>query len=247
MEILHPVAFSYLRNDEIFNLSNGIKNITANYVGEGKAITPVAERHNTAHEKLDTAMLQTQASALTDQISEADEALDERFLAFRNLIEAHSHRPDENLVNAANRLMLIIRNYGWTLYNTGYSEQTSRLENLIGDMENDGQSINDIAALNASDWLAELKTAFENFNSLVQQRRAETSSKPDFNTTEARKEVKAALNDLFDFIEVMHKVEPEGPYQQLAGEINPIIDEIMQIARSRRSRAENEGEPEETP
>ena len=242
MSIVNSVVFGYLWNDEVYNLSNGIKSVTANYTGEGQPLTPVIERHNTAHQKLDTAMMQTQGSALTDKIAEADEAQDERFLALRNYIEANSHRPDNALVDAAERLMLVIRNYGWRLYDTSYSEQTSRMGNLIGDLENDAQCTADINTLNASEWLSEMKTAYNHFVDLVEQRRAESTGKPDFNTGEARKEVKESLNDMFDFIEVMHKVNPDGPYKQLADEINPIIDEIMQIARSRQTRSENEGE-----
>ena len=140
--------------------------------------------------------------------------------------------------------MHIIRSYGWSLHTSGYGEQTSKLENLLGDLENDPQYSADVTTINGTDWLSYLKTAFTDFKSLVEERREEASEEPDYTTQEARKEVKAALNALFNYVEIMHDVDPAGPYQQFANEVNPLIDEIMRITRARRSRGESE---EETP
>ena len=133
------------------------------------------------------------------------------------------------------------RTFGWSLHSTSYTRQTSRLGNLIGDLENDTQAAADVAAINATDWLNTMKAAHQYFISLNEQRLAEQEDSPGFTTMEARKEVRAALSDLFDYADVMHKISPDGTYEQLAGEINPLIDQTMQIVRSRRSREEAEG------
>ena len=126
--------------------------------------------------------------------------------------------------------------FGRPLHSSSYTRQTSRMGNLINDLENNTRAAEDVATLNATEWLNTMKTAYQNFVSLNEQRLAELEDEPDYTTVESRKEVRAALTDLFDYADVMYKILPDGTYEQLAGEINPLIDQTMQIVRYRRSK-----------
>ncbi len=233
MSLFHNISFSRLRNDEMYNLSKGIHTLSGNYTGEGQPLTPFIENHTAAHQKLDNAMMQEQSSVITSQIAEADDMQDEAFLAFRFYVEAFTHVQDETKKMAAERLMNKIKTYGYSLFNMTYTEQKSRMGNLVDDLENDAQATADVALIGAEERVASMKATHETFMNLTEQRYAEDLQKPEYTTLEARKDIKTALRDMFNFADAMHAIQPEGPYKPFANEVNQHIDEVMRNVKMR--------------
>lgn len=234
MSLFHTISFNFLRNDEVYNLSKGIFDLSPEYSGEGQPLQPFILRHNAAYQKLNSALMQEQGSVLTSKIGEADDHQDDIYLGFRHYVEAYTHSPDQAKRDAAERLMNKIRTYGYSMQDASFSEQHSRMGNLLDDLNNDAQAMADITTIGAGDWKTALDSAYSSFVTLREQRRDEELGKPEITTLEARKEVKKALNDLFNFADAMVVIEPEGPYQPFANEVNLIIDEIMRNVRMRR-------------
>lgn len=236
MSLFHSIRFNFLRNVEVFNLSHGLKNLTDNYTDETLMLVPFINKHNNAHQLLDNAMNHAGTSVLTEDIAAANDDLDEAFVGFRNYVEAFTHRQDPNLQLAGRNLVNLIRSYGYTLQNKSYTEEQGLHVNLIADLENNPDRVADVNLLSAEDFLAEYKTSFTAFTDKIQERNEAKQQQPDLSASEARGNVRIAINDLIDFVDLMHKTNPRAEYEQLAASFNEIIDTIMTVARSRKTR-----------
>ncbi len=230
------VYFSRLLNPEFYNFLERLLAIFSAYDLVALQLEAFVQKLQTAFNHLDAAMIQNKGSVYTGKMSDADEVRDDAFLALRNLVVAYTYYPDETLKLHAERLEQAIRTHGWTIQRLGLTQQTAVLNNLIGDLENNAELVAAITALNATPFLNVLKEKNTLFTDYQSQRLEEKAEKPEITTNEARREAREAVENLLNVTEALYLMNQDESYQQIANQVNPLVDEFNTLIRSREAR-----------
>lgn len=230
------ISFSRLLNPEFYSFLERLLAIFSAFDLVTLQLESFVQKVQTAFNHLDAAMIQNKGSIYTGMMSDADELRDDAFLALRNLVVAYTYYPDETLKSHAERLEQAIRTHGWTIQRLGLTQQTAVLSNLIGDLENNADLAAAITALNATPFLNVLKEKNALFTGYQSQRLDEKSEKPEISTTDARREAREAVENLFNVTEALYLMNQDETYQQIANQVNPLVDEFNSLIKSREAR-----------
>lgn len=233
--------FSLLQLNELLGYGNEINTYLKTADQEGLQIATVVEKLNNNVEKALAVANRTKSSKFTQSIQDLDARRDESFIAFRNLMEASTHRKNDSIVSAAEQICRIIKSHNWSLYTRGYKIQSAKMASLIKELDlAENQDL--IKQLNANSWYRDLVADNEAFNQLNEVRSIAENAKEDYDTQEVYKAVRIACEELFDSIEVLHRIAPNEKYETIAKFINECTQKYLTLARSRKTRSQNSSE-----
>lgn len=174
----------------------------------------------------------------TVQLAEKDALRDASFTAFRNYIEACSHRNKDGYYNAASKIIVIIRKYGWSAAGSGYADQTAAITGIIDDINTNGTS--ELNLLSATDWFDEMVNDQQSFEE-TQKQSVTQENKDDITLTEARPALINAIRSLVSITDLQYSANKDNT--ELAGYVNALNELItltMSTARANETRRENE-------
>ena len=114
-------------------------------------------------------------SAVTDEITNADNKRDNTFSGLRNTVEGATSHFIPKKREAANRIQIVLDHFGNINAKT-YNEQTAAVKTMITDLNNDYSA--DVAALDLQDWITELQANNNAFEELMSDRDRKLLEKP---------------------------------------------------------------------
>ena len=232
------MIFRLLRINELLGYGNEIKTYLASIEMEGLQLNAPVEKLNLKQEEALAASNRTRSSQFTNWLHERDHRRDESFVAFRNLMEASTHRKDEALASAADKMCRIIRGHGWTLYAGGQKVQSAKMASLIKELElEENKAL--IATLTADVWYKDMVDDNAAYNQMNEERAKAKGSQVDYDTEEVYKALRFACEELFDAIEVLNRISPNEKYVEVANFINGCTQKYMTAARTRQTKSEN--------
>lgn len=232
------MIFSLLRINEFIGYCNEIKTYLASTEMEGLQLNAPVEKLNLKLEEALGASNRSRSSQFTLWLHERDHRRDESFVAFRNYMEACTHRKDEALATAADKMCRIIRGHGWSLHAKGVKVQSAKMASLIKELELDENKAL-ITTLTADTWYKDLVDDNAAYNKLNEDRAKAKGNQVDYDTEEVYKALRFACEELFDTIEVLNRISPNGKYVEIANFINGCTQKYMTAARTRRTKSEN--------
>jgi hypothetical protein len=137
-------------------------------------------------------------------------------------------------------LLALIEARGARLYSYGYTEETAQLNGLLDDFQSPKAEAA-TAVIGAAFWVTTLAQAQRDFESLYRQK-VETEATQDLPRIQAsRDELTRNLSRLLVYIETNLELNPEK-YQPVAEKIDEVIVDVMTIARTRKTK-QNENKP----
>lgn len=230
--------FSMLRLNELLGYGNEINAYLKTIDSEGLQIASAIEKLNKNVEKALAASNRAMSSQFTDQLHDFDIRRDESFVAFRNLMEASTHRKDEAVANAADKLCRIIRSHNWLLYHEGLKMQSAKMASLTQELDlEENQAL--IAILNATTWYTDMVDDNAAYNQLNEVKGKAKIDQIHYNTEEVYKALRFACEELFEAIEVLNRISPNEKYEEMAKFINNCTQKYTTVARTRKTRNEN--------
>lgn len=232
------MIFRLLRINELLGYGNEIKTYLASIDMEGLQLNVPVEKLNLKLEEALAAANRSRSSVFTNWLYERDHRRDESFVAFRNLMEAGTHRKDEALATAADKLCRIIRGHGWTLYAGGQKVQSAKMASLLKELELDENKAL-IATLSADAWYKDMVDDNAAFNQMSEERARAKGNRVNYNTVEVYKNLRFACQELCDAIEVLNRISPNEKYVEMANFINGCTQKYMKAARARQTKSEN--------
>jgi len=228
-----------MRSVEFLQLFSRIIAVCEKYRESLPTLLPLITRLKDAYRLLEEANTKVMASTYTLLLKELDEKRDQAYLSFRCYIEACAFSLDETKSKAARQIEFQIREVGWSLQSMSYLQQTVNLNNLIDILGKDRKMVQAMANIDAGPWFEPLKSVQTEFKNTEAQRNQEESIRSVATAKEAIPQIKDAFTKLTQMMEIMADIEQNERYKQLAGEINPIISDVMKKVRARQTRTEN--------
>lgn len=233
-------SVSILSKDELYTSSDRMQQILSNnaikdpFVG---SVLPVLQKNI---KDLGIALGKDSSSEFTDELANKDENRDTTFVGLRDYCKAFTNSSDKTKAKAAELLINIFQERGWSIFRLGYSAESSQLNVLIQDLEGEAAQ-NALAAINATDWLTDLKAAQQAFENTYQEKVSSEAGQDYPLISETRKRIARYMQALLSYIDIQSELNSTG-FTELVEKIDEVITDTLSIARARRTRNENENE-----
>ncbi len=190
------------------------------------------------------ALIRNEKSKHTEILSQRDNDLDESFVGCRDYINVCTLSRLPGWKIAATTLVSKLRNYGWSLHNEGYKNQTSQLDSLITEFEYPENQAH-IDTINASVWYTEMKSDGQKFKDAFLESLIDTATTKKLPTiTETRQPLIINIRELLTAISILAKLSPSDQMDELLEEIDLLIVKTMTAARASNTRRRNSKETE---
>ena len=199
MSEIRSIYFSRLSNEAHYEFMTESNQLFAGVQG----IEPLMSQWNTAYSNEGDAVNFNRKSAITAQMTEADEQRDEAARGLVLLIEANCFHFTPAIKEAASRLKVVTDTYGNIATKT-YDAETAAINSLIAEFN--ATNAADVAALNLAQWLGELQNRNNAFASLMAVRYTETAGKTPLRMADARKQAEQANRKIVQRIEALIEI-----------------------------------------
>ena len=165
-----------LRNEEWYEAHTDFKKEVLRYGPEALGLQNLWLRYIPLYNKADKLLEVTPKSALTKDVEDADKKRDEVFQGLYALVKGSQKQPNENKLNAARRLFIVLKEYRNDILHSTYNQESGALRNLLQDLT--GPRAADVTLLGFGDWTTALSQAEQNFRAVYDERRYESVAKP---------------------------------------------------------------------
>ena len=156
--------------------------------------------------KAELAIASDHKQEFAERVNNADFQRDQAFIGFRKYIEVFQYKEwDPAAKQASSNLLTIIRKHGTQLYKEGLNVQSSLLNALFKDLD-DEKARMDIEKLGVEEWLVQLKRLQERFSKIFQQHSEVESDKSIPSKVEAKAALVKSLSSLLDGVEFLAEV-----------------------------------------
>ena len=228
-----------------FGQIKGIVNGNPALVG---ALGTVWTTFTQAENAFDEAYAQTRKWAQTEDIETLDKERDQALSAFNAALKSMLSSPNAAKQQAAKRLMFIREKY--TL-NPGdeYRKETTAIQQMVQEMEDDVQADQALTATGLIDWFQDLKQKNQAFLQKMNERTAEQAGQQKGIVREKRLDAEAAYKNVVRLINAAAIMEmPEGlDWNSPIDRLNAEVEHYRQIlARKGSSSSSDEDEKPET-
>lgn len=226
-----------LRNNEHFQFSTDFKALVSKYNPETLKVKPLFDNYCKAYADEDEAMLVVRKSAVSDDIVNADAQRDNDFRGFADAVKAAQKHFNPLVATAAKKIKTLLDTTG-NVANMPNDQETSKIYNLIQELRSPTYS-SEIALMRLDDWVAQLETSNQAFETLTRQRVEEISQRTLLKVKQTRTDVDEIYRSIITRIEAYLNIGEEvSAYSQFIPELNTLIDNYRNLLAQRQGRAE---------
>ncbi|TAJ13494.1 hypothetical protein DMA11_08760 [Marinilabiliaceae bacterium JC017] len=241
--MVNSFNYSYLRLDECNVLGSRIVAKVETFDVTALGLLPVVEPVKNILQKLDEGLNKGNVKIETMSVKNADGLRDDCVTGLNYYCKAYACCMDETKRMAAKRLLETIAVYG-SIVRENLSVETSKIDNLLGDIDKKPKLQEAVDVIEGQFFEEQLRQAQTNFKAAVKERVVAKDEQSDVDNQKTVLELKDALYTLFQFVEVMQKVNPKPEFAAIIKQINIIIDETMAAVNIRQGRRVAEKESE---
>ena len=234
-------ALSYF--GQIVNILNAQTELKA-------AMGTVWTQYSQAYEGFDEAFAQTRKWSQTEELTELDKLRDQALSGFLGMLKVMVKSPNQEKQAAAKKVQQVRDKY--TLDPSAeYMKETTSIQQMIQEMEENLQVEQALATSGLAEWLADLKTKNEAFLAKMNERTAEQAGMQKGLLKERRTQCEAAYRNVVKLINAMAICETPDTIDFVPpiDLINAEVEHYKQILARKGSSSDDEGgdEPEPTP
>jgi len=243
--MITPIAFTRLRNDEFIQFIRDVLKIIETINPE--ALQLLIQYHNLYEMIVDAekAYLLTRGSELTKEITEKDNRRDDDVIGLKLVAEGYSRHYEAEKAEAAELLLSHFKKYGGNIAGMNYQAETTAINDLVDNVENDPKLSAAVALLGLPEWFVGLKASNAAFNDVYMMRIGEQAEKPSGNLRELRAQCIEAYTELTKHLTARATISPSDLYEKAVNMINELIDKYNTLRRKRKSNGNDA--PEEPP
>ena len=221
-----------LHNSEFLQFIYDVLSICSKHKAKTTDIQKQVTELNTCVIDLASVFKIDQGSILSKTLHNLDQRRDNCFIGTCEFIQSHLRSSIASVQMAAQLLENNIDKYGDRIANLNYPAETSTINSILKDWENDSQLLSATELLNLAPWINELQTTNQEFNNIFMNRVEETNQKPSLKTIEARKATTAAYRTLVQHIDARALLATDNSYEALVGELNVLIVKYNRVAQT---------------
>lgn len=177
------------------------------------------------------------------QLEAADDGRDNSGRGLFYLVSGLSHHPSKKIKAAAQAVLAVLEQYGFSMFAENYATESSLINSLLLDLA--APALQDaVAAIpGCAEMIAELQTAQNNFEQiriLWEQEKAKQGTQQ--NATEIKKEVLEIINNkIVVYMRAMQVVVPDT-HGEFARTLATIINNNNEVVKKRRKKEEPKAE-----
>jgi hypothetical protein len=175
-------------------------------------------------------------------VEEKDLARDKRLSSFKNYIKSYITSDVDAEVAAAERVLAVIRRYGWQAESFNYTQESTAIVGLLDELGSKFQP--EITLLKASGHSSKLDLAQKAFEE-AQNQQVVGNAVVTPTLTAYRKPMVGLLKMLFQAIDTELRMAPTDALKAMSDKIDVLMANAMAIAKARGTRRENQTEEEE--
>ncbi|HEX3009896.1 MAG TPA: DUF6261 family protein [Bacteroidales bacterium] len=232
---------SILTPDEVYTSGMRISSIINTHIKEDPFITKVDVLVKATLKRLSEALGRSVDPAAVKLLNAEDGIRDDRFFTFRDFCKAFVLDTDPALASAANSIVALIKELGWTLYNDGYAAETAALDALFQRLATEPLA-SAVTTLNATSRLTALKSAQANFETTYNTK-VDTKSKEVYPLIrKARVGVVRYQAAMLSYIDMLAEIDG-GAFITASNKIDEVIVEFETMAHTRKTKKEKEETP----
>ena len=182
-------------------------------------------------------------SDYTRQISNEDSRRDNLFNKLKSQVKMYQKFDfDEETMSAAETIWNVIKKYQVDV-KINYSEESTQLQQMIEELETDGQTKPALNKLGLTDQLLQLKTANEAVRTMMAQRNDERTAHGKAALATARKETNAAYHDLVAMLNAFALTDDDPHrFDELISQVNELIKYYRLHVVPKAGKKDEEGE-----
>lgn len=237
--MLNELHTTFLSYEELNTIAGRISGTVGGHIADYPFLGELKGLLETDIVNLGAALNRDRTSEFTALIGQGDSQRDSTFIAFRDYIKACSSRRVLEVAAAGEYLTNIVKKHGWTLYARTYTEETAALKALFAELDG-AEAATAMQTLNAAPWYDDLKAAQAAFEETYNNKITAEAQADYPLLRETRSSIIRHLTALLDFIRVLGEVNASGAYATMVEQLNEIINDVMTVARARRTREEQE-------
>lgn len=180
----------------------------------------------------DAALLKIRKSQFEEEKQEAGAVRDQLYSGIVHTVKAGLCHFDETVCAAAERINIILNQYG-NVAKMAFKSETFVIVNLLQELRNTYAS--DLTILLLEGWLAELEKQNNRVVTIENQQTEESADKTGLRMRDIRLKTDAAYRVMIKRLEALMLIEGEIDYQEYAYELNTRIEKYENIIALRKS------------
>jgi hypothetical protein len=211
-----------------------------NYPAVSAIVADLRPEFNEWYEKEKTLLDWVRRSEYTVKIAEANKALDQALSAFWAQVRSASFLSSTEQRDAAARLELVHRRYGY-IQKKPYETEASDVLEILGMLEIGGERAADVAILELNTWVLPIRVAYTAFNNLFHNRNAEWMNRPNYTFRDVRPGIEGVYHRMVRLIESNAVAGPTADMcEAFIDRLNPEIKHLNeQYHRARKDLSAN--------
>ena len=224
------------RNSEFVQFIKNILSIVSSHDPEVLNVKNVYDELSALGTQISELYRPETGSDITQEIQELDERRDRAFTGIYRFVDAFSYHYDPDKKAAAQRLYDAILLFGGGIARLNYQAETSTIDGILNKFRTESDLAEAVTKLEGlSDWLNELEEANKLFDEAYLRRVKEEAAKPEVKMADLRKEIIGVYRALLQHLEANAIVSGSEVYNQVAKEINEVIEKYNRVVESRTS------------
>ncbi len=217
-----PLFYLY-RTEEYLALSNQILSVFELVDSEVMGLSKPLIIAQKAHNELAQLSRKSELQSYTQSVITADGSRDDALMAIKLYLKACERRIDVKWKDAARLILDELRSCGWDIENESYEKESIQIRKLLHDLNTDKQLSAAVNTLKLQGWVTELQESQAAFEFAVQARRQLEAGNENINSETACRNIRISLELVFNYIDVMNKIQPNKTNRQIIDKINEVI------------------------
>jgi len=222
-----------LRNEEHFQFQTEFNDLVIRFYPETLGIEAAYAVYLPLYANETEALDVIQKSNLTSEIAVSDHKRDSTYRGFCDTVKGANNHFIPAKKDAASHIQIAIDHYG-NINTKTYDEQTAAINSLIEDLNK--EYTDDVATLGMDDWVAELQSNNNNFETLMDERYSADAGKTQLKMKEVRKEIDAAYRTITERVDALVVVNGSETYSPFVNELNKRVEKYNNTLAQRKGR-----------
>jgi hypothetical protein len=215
IEFIH---LAHLRNEDHYQFMLRYQDLLGTYPSTVTIISSLMTEFTALFAKERQMVDAIKASEYTEEIAAADKRRDQAIVGFHAIVKALLRHSDPKTVAAAKSIDFRIRSFREEIARKSYDSESTAVEIFVDDMEM--AYADKVTKLGLTNWIEDLATAHNDFQTLFARRAAESTARPEGQLKEVRRQLDAVYNAMTKMIEAYVMVNGEKGYDEFIKELN---------------------------
>ena len=221
MKKIKSIYFSYLRNEAHYEFLWIFSLLLDEFPAVKTLVSALYDAFATLLDTEKKLLDAARASALTQQIADADHRVDSAVSGIKATVNAARHALDPAVAEAARVLQIRLKEFG-NIRGKAYEEESAAVQVLLNDF-NTTYAAQVERILGLQGWLVELTVAEVEFVQLYQQRGNEAALRPQERMVDVRREIETSYYGMTTLIDASAVTTP-GAYDDFIARLNVQVE-----------------------